>query len=229
MSAGTLGRSCPLQNRREGNVVNLPSPLALLYVLLLISAAMIALIVLRPSITASREGKMLAFVAFLILPVLCMAGGASEHLDRSKRTQFCLSCHVMESHGKSLYVDDPSYLAAAHFQNHLVPVDEACYTCHTDYALYGGVRAKLRGLKHIYIQYLGTPPKPENIKLYSPYNNRECLHCHQGARSFQGNEIHVAMLDSLLSNETSCMTSGCHDTVHNVGNLNTVKFWSPAP
>jgi hypothetical protein len=82
--------------------LNLPSPLALLYVLLFISAALIALIAHRPSITDNREGKMLAFVAFLILPVLCMAGGASEHLDRSKQTQFCLTCHVMESHGKSL-------------------------------------------------------------------------------------------------------------------------------
>ena len=58
-----------------------------------------------------------------------------------------------------MYVDDVSYLAAAHFQNHRIPADEACYTCHTDYALYGGVRAKFRGLRHIYVQYLGTPPR----------------------------------------------------------------------
>ena len=134
----------------------------------------------------------------------------------------------MESHGKSLYVDDPAYLAAAHFQNHRIPVDEACYTCHTNYALYGGVRAKLRGLRHIYIQYIGTPPDPDKIQLYSPYNNRECLHCHLGARSFESNPIHMALLDSIKSNATSCMTSGCHDTVHAVGTLDKAKFWSPA-
>ncbi len=208
--------------------MNLPTPQTLLYALLLVSAALIALIAIRPAITSSREGKMLAFVAFLILPVLCVSWGATEQIDRSKQTQFCLSCHVMESHGKSLYVADPSYLAAAHFENHLVPVDEACYTCHTDYALYGGVRAKLRGLRHIYVQYLGTPPAPDQIKLYTPYNNRECLHCHLGARSFESNAIHMAILGSLKSNQASCMTSGCHDTVHNVASLNKVKFWSPA-
>lgn len=25
-----------------------------------------------------------------------------------------------------------AYLAAAHFQNHRIPADEACYTCHTN-------------------------------------------------------------------------------------------------
>ena len=107
-------------------------------------------------------------------------------------------------------------------------MDEACYTCHTNYALYGGVRAKLRGLRHIYIQYIGTPPDPDKIQLYSPYNNRECLHCHLGARSFESNPIHMALLDSIKSNATSCMTSGCHDTVHAVGTLDKAKFWSPA-
>lgn len=206
----------------------LPSPSALLYVLLVVSAVLIAMIVLRPSLTTSREGKIFTFVAFCILPVLCASLAASEHVDRSKQTKFCLSCHIMESYGKSLYVDDSSYIAAAHFQNHRIPADEACYTCHTNYVFYGGLRAKLRGLRHIYVQYLGTPPSPEKIKLYSPYNNRECLHCHLGARSFESNEIHMAILGSLKSNETSCITSGCHDTVHNVQSLDKVKFWSPA-
>jgi len=209
--------------------LSLPSPETLVYGLLGISAVLIAIIVLRPSLTASREGKIFAFIAFFILPILCGSLAASEHIARSKQTTFCLACHIMEPYGKSLYVDDPSYIPASHFQNHRIPVDEACYTCHTDYALYGSVRAKFRGLRHIYIQYLGTPPSPENIKLYAPYNNRECLYCHRGARSFEGNAIHAAMMDSLKSNDTSCMTSGCHDVVHNVGEQSKVKFWSRAP
>ena len=208
--------------------MSLPSPAALLYASLVVSAVLIAIIVIRPSLTASREGKIFAFVAFCVLPVLCGSLAASTHVERSKQTKFCLSCHIMEPYGKSLYVDDSSYVAAAHFQNHRVPADEACYTCHTDYVFYGGVRAKLRGMRHIYIQYLGTPPSPGEIRLYNPYNNRECLHCHLGARSFESNAIHAAILDSLKSNETSCLTSGCHDTAHNVQSLDKVKFWSPA-
>jgi cytochrome c-type protein NapC len=209
--------------------LNLPSPAALLYSLLGISALLIALIVVRPSITARREGKILAFIAFLILPTLCVAWGGTEHIERSKQTKFCVTCHIMEPYGRSLYVDDKSFVPAQHFQNHRIPVDEACFTCHTDYALYGGLRAKLRGLRHIYIQYFGTPPSPKDIKLYTPYNNRECLHCHLGARSFMSNEIHQAILDTLTSNQLSCISSGCHDATHNVESLDQHKFWSPVP
>lgn len=205
----------------------LPSPEILLYVLLAASAVLVLVVALRPVLTATREGKIFAFMAFCILPVVCTFLAASTHVERSKQTTFCLTCHIMEPYGKSLYVDDPSYLAAAHFQNHRVPPDEACYTCHTDYVFYGGLRAKMRGLRHIYVQYLGKPPLPEDIKLYSPYNNRECLHCHMGARSFESNPIHMAALDSLKTNQVSCLSSGCHDVVHNVRSLDHVKLWSP--
>ena len=64
--------------------------------------------------------------------------------------------------------------------------------------MFGGIKAKLGGLKHIYVYYLGTPPSPENIKLYEPYNNRECLHCHAGARSFEEGAVHTADPDCYL-------------------------------
>lgn len=206
----------------------LPGPETLLYVVLTIAIILVAIVVVRPSLTATRGGKVFTFLAFFLLPILCVFAAGSEHIELSKQTTFCLSCHIMEPYGKSLDVDDAQYVPAAHFQNHRIPSEEACYTCHTDYALYGGVRAKLRGLHHIYVQYLGKLPQPDQIKLYTPYNNRECLHCHLGARSFQGNAVHMAILDSLKNNEMSCIASGCHDTIHNVGGLNKVKFWSPA-
>jgi len=207
--------------------VNLPGPATLVYAALIVTAGLVAIVAVRPAVTATRGGKIFAFVALFLLPVMSIFAAGFEHVERTKRTSFCLSCHIMEPYGKSLYVDNPQYVPAAHFQNHRIPVDEACYTCHTDYALYGGVHAKLRGLRHIYIQYLGTPPAPDKIKLYTPYNNRECLHCHLGARSFQSNAVHMAILDSLKSNEMSCVTSGCHDTVHNIDSLSKAKFWSP--
>ena len=207
--------------------MTLPGPATLVYAALIVTAGLVAIVAVRPAVTATRGGKIFAFVALFLLPVMSIFAAGFEHVERTKRTSFCLSCHIMEPYGKSLYVDNPQYVPAAHFQNHRIPVDEACYTCHTDYALYGGVHAKLRGLRHIYIQYLGTPPAPDKIKLYTPYNNRECLHCHLGARSFQSNAVHMAILDSLKSNEMSCVTSGCHDTVHNIDSLSKAKFWSP--
>jgi cytochrome c-type protein NapC len=153
-------------------------------------------------------------------------GGFSEQMERAESTQFCLSCHVMTDFGRSLYVDDPSYLPARHFQNNLVPRDRACYTCHTDYAMFGTVRAKLRGLRHIQVQYFGTIPKPEEIKLYSPYNNRECLHCHLGARRFEEGSGHHKtpdLLQNVKSGQQSCLS--CHDIVHDIGSLKDAAFW----
>jgi cytochrome c-type protein NapC len=195
---------------------------------LAITIVVAGLVVLRPGLTAARGGKILAFFALFIFPMLAATLGFESHVERSKETSFCLSCHVMGPYGKSLYVDDPSYIPAGHFQNARVPRDEACYTCHTDYSLYGGLKSKVRGLHHIYAQYFSTPQQP--IHLYHPYNNRECLHCHLAARSFEQGAVHNAdpqtMID-IKSNKLSCTSSGCHENVHNISRASQVKYWKP--
>ena len=202
------------------------SATTILVTVILISLVLIALLVLRPSITATRGGKMLAFVAMLIFPVLSGGMGVNKHLEQSKATQFCLSCHVMEDYGKSLRVDDRSFIPAIHFQNNLVPREQACYTCHTDYTMYGDIKAKLRGLKHVYAYYLGTPSKP--IKLYQPFNNRECLHCHLGARSFEESEAHTKepqKMSLIKNNNLGCTSTGCHNIVHSLDLLKEATIW----
>jgi cytochrome c-type protein NapC len=203
-------------------------PVALLLTLVIITIVLIGIVAAAPGITAGRAGKVLAFLALFIFPIMVATMGTAEHMERSKQTSFCLSCHIMEPYGRSLHVDDATYLPAAHFQNSRVPRDEACYTCHTDYVLYGSVRAKIRGMHHVSVQYV-TGPKPP-VHLYTPYNNRECLHCHEGARSFEQGATHNAdpeIMQQIRDNKMSCLSSGCHDTIHNVAQLNNVKYWKP--
>lgn len=203
-------------------------PTFLILAVLVIAIILAALIALRPGLTIARGGKILAFLAFFIFPVFAGLLGLENHMERAKETSFCLSCHIMGPYGKSLHVDDPSYIPASHFQNGRVPHDQACYTCHTDYSMFGGFKAKLGGLHHIYVQYVTGPQLP--LKLYHPYNNRECLHCHEGSRSFEQGVMHTAepqTMADIKSNKLSCMTAGCHDTVHNVKELDNVKFWKP--
>ena len=139
----------------------------LIICLVLFSAGVVGILAARPGFTAGRGGKILAFVAMFCLPIFCGLLGLSREMERSKTTAFCLSCHTMEDYGKSLLVDDPTHLPASHFQNRRVPADEACYSCHTQYAMFGGLKVKLYGLKHVFIYYFGTPPAPEDVKFTS--------------------------------------------------------------
>ena len=206
------------------------SPGLILILFTAIVAILVLLMAVRPELTRARGGKVLAFVALIVLPVLAVWAGGNEHLERSTSTQFCLSCHVMADYGRSLYVDDKSYLPAAHFQNNFVPRDHACFTCHTDYTMFGDYKAKWRGLHHVEVEYFGKIPKPEDIKLYTPYNNRECLHCHASARSYEEASSHHKnpnLLALTAANKLSCMSSDCHDIVHDVDTLKDASFWKP--
>ena len=201
-----------------------------LILITLVAIALAVLAALRAELTRARGGKILAFFALCVLPVLAVWAGAREHLERSTSTQFCLSCHVMADFGRSLYVDDKSYLPAVHFQNNLVARDHACFTCHTDYTMFGDYRAKWRGLHHVWVQYFGKIPKPADIRLYTAYNNRECLHCHAGTRKYEQASSHhrdPGMLALAADNRLSCMSSNCHDIVHDVDTLDGATFWKP--
>src|SRR6185503_18414081 len=190
-------------------------------ILVILSIVLIGLLIVRPSLTAVAGGKILAFVALFILPIAAIALGSAIHLKVAKSTDFCLSCHTMEPYGKSLRNDDQTYIPASHFQNNRIPRSEACYTCHTNYAMFGGVKAKLGGLRHLYIYYFKTVP--EKLALYEPYNNRECLHCHAGARIFEESSPHKEMREQLGSNDMSCLS--CHNKIHDAQNVDKTKLW----
>jgi len=200
----------------------------LLMLLAGVTAALAALVAMRADITRARAGKIFAFGALFLLPALSLAAGYSTQMERAQSTRFCLSCHVMTDYGRTLLIDDPGYLPAAHFQNGRVPRDRACYTCHTDYTMFGGVTSKRRGLRHLYVQYLGTVPPPAQIRLYEPYHNRECLYCHEGARTFEEASPHNSapeLRPEMKANRLSCTSSNCHDIVHDVASLSDVTFW----
>jgi cytochrome c-type protein NapC len=192
-----------------------------LIALIVLTIVLAGVFLVRSSITAEPMGKILAFIGLCVLPTLCIGAGMSFHMRRSQQTAYCISCHSMESHGQSLYVLDTSYLPAQHFQNHLVPPNQACYTCHTDYTMYGPLEDKLKGLRYLYMEYVSTPPK--TIRLEGQYSNLQCLHCHTGMRSFDENPTHTAIMGSLKTNQISCIS--CHDTIHNASEVSRLKMW----
>jgi cytochrome c-type protein NapC len=194
---------------------------------IVVSIILACFFLFRPSLTRTTDWKIGAFIGLFVLPGLCIVGGMNVHVQRSETTRFCTSCHVMIPYGQSLYIDDAKHIPAQHFQNHRVPANMACYSCHADYTIYGPLKDKMAGLKRIYLQYVSTPPDPAAIRIPGGFKNVQCLHCHLGARSFEENPVHTALMDSIKSNQMSCLSSGCHDTAHDIANLGHLKFWKP--
>jgi cytochrome c-type protein NapC len=161
-----------------------------------------------PALARHRSGR----VALLVL---------SFGFQESSQTRFCLSCHEMQRHGQSLFADDKHALAAVHYQNRLIDRDTVCYSCHKDYALFGDARAKLNGLRHVWAHYVTGVPA--TLKLYAPYPNNNCLHCHDDARHFREQPAHAPVMEAVIAGTTSCLS--CHRTTHNMQKVDARDLW----
>lgn len=127
---------------------------------------LVVLVLLRRRLLEGPPGRLLALVALVAFPLFLTAEVGSFHLEHAKRTRFCLACHEMGPFGRSLEAGGGSQLAAAHYQNRWVAPESACYACHTDHAMHGDLKAKLRRFQHAWVHYVGTPVEPSSIRLY---------------------------------------------------------------
>ena len=152
----------------------------------------------------------MGILVFAVLPVSWSFAVVVNRLNSMKTVVFCDSCHVMEPYVASLKVDDTDSIPAIHYQNNWVPQKHACYDCHSEYSMFGDVKAKFNGLKHVYVNFFTGPP--EKLELYEPYRNSDCLRCHEPAKRWQENEDHIDNMDDIHSGETSCLE--CHDVGH---------------
>lgn len=174
-----------------------------------------------PLLSAHTAGRMVLLVGLAALPLLLSAANISYGVHASSTTRFCLSCHEMQQHGKSLFVDDRQALAAVHYQNRLIERETICYSCHKDYALFGDVNAKLNGLRHVWAHYVAGVP--DKLALYQPYPNSNCLHCHDDARRYIDAAAHRPLLGALSAGTTSCLS--CHRVAHDMARVDSGQFW----
>ena len=129
----------------------------------------------------------------------------------------------MEPYGLSLRVAEADVLSAAHYQNRRIGREEACYTCHTSYTLFGDFQAKLNGVQHLMVHFNNDGIEPGDLELYEPYQNRDCLRCHDDARSFLESAGHQGLLHELVSGAVSCL--GCHGPAHSVVESASAPLW----
>jgi cytochrome c-type protein NapC len=172
-------------------------------------------------LAGSTAGRLALLFGVLLLPTVALVSGADHAYRESSSTEFCLSCHEMRDHGRSLFVDDRTVLPAVHYQKRLIDRDRVCFACHTNYTMFGDLNAKIDGLRHLWVHYLGEPP--DELALYEPYPNDNCLHCHDDARSFVEAAPHAPIRSALLAGETSCLE--CHSRGHALELVEEGTFW----
>ncbi len=175
-----------------------------------VAVALLVILRLRIRSLATRSERALAFLAMGVVPCLWLLGmlGYTDHA--MKKASFCVRCHEMQSYGESLLVDDDESLPAVHYRDGLVDRKKACYACHTRPGLGGIIEAKLKGLHDVKVHYFGEAP--DTLTIHGEYPTSICLKCHREAASFQAGTMHQAMMDEILTGETSCLD--CHDVAH---------------
>ena len=150
----------------------------------------------------------LLFGSILVLPVIVTFLATAHGMQESMKTEACGACHIMESHVADLKNPKSDSLAAVHYKNRYIQ-ENHCYTCHSDYGMYGTVGAKLEGLGHTVHNLTGHYELP--LKTRVPYSNVRCLSCHGGAANFAAKH-EQDQIANLMSGKDSCLD--CHGPAH---------------
>jgi hypothetical protein len=166
---------------------------------------------------AQRSGPMepahrwMLLIGFLVLAPLAYLLNAGLAISGAKSVAFCNSCHVMHGYVQDLQNPDSEHLAAQHFQYRWIN-DHQCYTCHSDYGLFGDVGAKLAGLRHVWFYTVGGYEMP--LKIRGTYDNQRCLFCHGPVKSYQEIPEHEKNAAAIATSATSCLGAACHVAPH---------------
>jgi cytochrome c nitrite reductase small subunit len=155
--------------------------------------------------------RLALMIGFLILSPLAYVVNAGLAITGAKPVAFCNSCHVMNDYVADLQNPDSEHLAAQHYQFRWIS-DHQCYTCHSDYGLFGGVQAKIAGLRHVWYNTTGGYELP--LKIRGTYNNQRCLFCHGPVKSYREIPEHQKNEAKIATSEQSCIGGNCHVSPH---------------
>ncbi len=133
----------------------------------------------RPGIRA----KLLCAVTGAIVGIL-LWNGFILSLEATSTTEFCVSCHSMQSF---VY---PRYQQSVHYRNSK-GIQAGCADCHIPKPLAAKLIRKTIGLKDVYHTVLGTVDSPEKFAAKKPLlaervrermrarDSKECRNCHR--------------------------------------------------
>ena len=184
---------------------------------LLAVAILVWFLVRKPALV--RGTKIALLFGFGVFPISAAFTGNLAGYQKTMDRSFCGSCHTMEPYVADSNSAESTTLAAIHGRNELFG-DQNCYTCHADYGMFGTVSTKLNGMRHVweyYTEYKSVPIDEflVRVKLYRPYPNRNCTHCHSTETpNWQRVDEHVSAGELIAAGDLSCASAGCHGPAH---------------
>lgn len=178
-------------------------------------------LVAKPPLFA-RTTIVALLLGFGVFPIGTAVVGNLKGFEETKQVDFCGGCHVMEPWIADARNPDGETLASLHTRNPHFG-EEACYTCHADYSMYGAVLTKVQGSRHMWRYWLeGYRAMPLDeaigkIHLSRPFPNSNCMECHSTRLPGWNDEPeHMAVADDVRAGTVSCAAAGCHGPAHGV-------------
>jgi cytochrome c-type protein NapC len=174
-------------------------------------------LVRRPALT--RATKIVLLFGIGLLPIGTAMTGNYAGFEATKHRRFCGSCHVMTPYAQDSADPHSETLAARHGRNAMFG-PENCYTCHANYGMFGTVKTKLGGMRHVYEYVFHYRKMPldearEKIHIRDPFQNSACMQCHSTENpGWMAVEDHKSTLDRVRGGALSCASEGCHGPAH---------------
>lgn len=201
------------------NSTALSNPIAWLSLAAAAGATFIILwfLVKRPALSVAVKLALLFGIA--VLPIGSAVSGNIVGFSVSTQRTFCASCHVMEPWTEDSANRLSDTLASAHARNPWFG-KKNCYTCHTNYGMFGTVATKAAGLKHVFVYFMKHRNTPldealQAIEIYEPFQNQACMQCHSTeAPAWDDVPDHKGATDDVRAEEVSCASEGCHGPAH---------------
>lgn len=185
-------------------------------------AALSAILVLwylirRPAL--NRATKIVLLFGIGLFPIATAMTANYADFEATKNRTFCGSCHVMKPYQDDSENPMSTSLASRHARNDQFG-HENCYACHADYGMFGTVKTKLGGMRHVYLYLTEYRTKSlaearETIHILHPFQNATCMRCHSTENPlWKDVKDHASVIDRVRNGEVSCASEGCHGPAH---------------
>jgi cytochrome c553 len=173
------------------------------------------------ALSGHTVGRVVLLVGLVALPLLLSAGNISYGVSQSSTTGFCLSCHEMQRHGKSLFADNRQALAGRALpeplrrsRDRLLLVPQGLRDVRRREGEAERIAARVGALHRRASPRRSSSTSPTRTRTASTVTT---------TRAASWTASRTARCSSLYAGTTSCLS--CHRIAHDMAKVDAEQFW----